>query len=375
MIVRFFRLPQSESSALLCGPRGTGKSRWVRHALADCWVIDLLQSDVYLDYAARPSLLRERCLARRLQGPVVVDEIQELPHLLDEMQWLIDNQKIQFVATSSNPRKLNPGRLSVLEMRPLTLQEVVAFSPWDNLKQLMVSGLMPSHFLSADPCEELRFYVGKYLKEQVSGVQNVAAFSTFLRTLAVANGELLNHEDTARAVGVSAKVTRTYFALLEESLWGFRLSPSKQGKERRLVKTEKFYLCDVGLASWLAGRKPEPGTPEFAQALHHLILLELMAYRSYRKPNLDITFWRTAGGREVDFLVDERRLAIEVKASAMVYESDLKELTALREEAPVGRRVVVSLSLQPGEIKDRFGPVSILPLADFVAQLWADQLV
>jgi predicted AAA+ superfamily ATPase len=77
----------------------------------------------------------------------------------------------------------------------------------------------------------------------------------------------------------------------------------------------------------------------------------------------------------VDFLLDDKALAIEVKASTRVHEAELKSFTALSEDAPVKKRVVVSLETYPREVQDHCGPIVILPWRDFLAQLWSGGLL
>src|SRR3989338_463316 len=91
-------LPPAKS-AFLWGPRKVGKSTWIRRHMESALVIDFLKTDVFADYASRPSLLRERYSdTKRL---VVIDEVQKVPDILDEVQWLIDNHGISFLLTGS----------------------------------------------------------------------------------------------------------------------------------------------------------------------------------------------------------------------------------------------------------------------------------
>jgi len=87
---------------------------------------------------------------------------------------------------------------------------------------------------------------------------------------------------------------------LEDTLLGFRISPWRKAKNRRLIETEKFYLFDVGVTNYLSRRAPRIGTPEFGKSFEHYILMELKAYQAYRNPELDIRYWRTSSGFEVD---------------------------------------------------------------------------
>ena len=386
-ITRLLSLPANRST-FLWGPRKSGKSTWLRHSLSEAWIIDLLQSDVFADYLSRPALLREQCLGKRLQpgSLVVLDEVQKLPALLDEVHWLIENCGLRFILTGSSARKMRRGQSNLLggraarrELKPLCMKEILPVElDGPSIEKIMRSGLLPSHYLSEDPEDELRSYVGDYLKEEIAAesvVQNLPAFSAFLRTAAICNGELLNYQNVARDVGVSAKVVSSYFTILEDTLLGYRLNPWRRAGSRRLIQTDKFYLFDVGVANWLCRRRPTTGTPEFGKSFEHLVLMELLAFRAYRSLDLEICFWRTASGLEVDFLVDDRRLAIEVKSSHRVHVSDLSGLSALSDEGPVGERIVVALVTQPLLLTDRAGTVRVLPFSQFVAELWSGALL
>jgi predicted AAA+ superfamily ATPase len=385
IISRLLQMPDlSRHSVFLWGPRKTGKSFWTKQHLPKAPIIDLLKTDTLAEYAARPALLRERfgtTVSLHQRGPIVIDEIQKVPALLDEVHWLIENRSLTFLLTGSSARKLRRGHANLLagrawrrEMKPLCFAEVGEF----DLERVMVSGLLPPHFLSPDPLEDLRAYVSNYLREEIIAeglVSNLPAFSEFLRVAALTSSELLNYTNVAREVGVSAKVVRGYFEILEDTLLGYRLRPWTRGTRRRLIQTEKFYLFDVGVANYLIRRTPRIGTPEFGKSFEHYIFMELLAYRAYRAPDLDIRYWRTSTGREVDFLLDDRALAIEVKASPRVHEAELKSFAALSEDGPVKKRIVVSLDTQPREVQDHYGPVVILPWREFLAQLWSGVLL
>ncbi len=304
-------------SAFLWGPRKTGKTYWINRHFSDSILIDLLKTDLFADYASHPSLLRERYQGHK--GLVVIDEIQMVPDLLNEIHWLIENTEVSFLMTGSSVRKLRRGHANLLAgrawrytMTPLSWAETEGF----DLEQIIISGLLPPHFLSPDPIQDLRSYVADYLKEEIAAeavTQNIPAFAEFLRVAALTSGELLNYTNVGRETGVSAKVVRNYFKILEDTLLGFRVSPWRKAKNRRLIETEKFYLFDVGLANYLARRTPKVGTPELGHSFEHYILMELKAYQAYRNPELDIRYWRTSTGFSVDFILGDMYVAIEVK--------------------------------------------------------------
>jgi predicted AAA+ superfamily ATPase len=353
-----------------------GKSFWIRQTLPEATLIDLLQSDVFGEYASRPALLRER-YGKRGPGLIVIDEIQKLPALLDEVHWLIEHTGRSFLLTGSSARKLRRGHANLLAGRawrrmmvPLSASEVGDL----DLERAMLSGLLPPHYLSPDPREELRAYVGDYLREEIAGealVRNLPAFAEFLRVAALTTSELLNYTNVARETGVSAKVVRTYFDILEDTWLGFRVAPWKRARRRRLIETEKFYLFDVGVANFLARREPRPGSAEFGKSFEHWVLMELRAWQAYLAPDVPIWFWRTSAGHEVDFVVGDLDLAVEVKGTGRVHEGDLRGLAALAEEQRVRRRIVVSLEREPRRIAPG---IEVLPWSTFVERLWAGDL-
>ncbi len=361
-------------SAFLWGPRRVGKTYWLQHGFLrrDDWYIDLLKTDEFAEYVSRPSLLRERYAG----GRVVIDEVQKVPALLDEVHWLIENRRASFLLTGSSARKLRrshanllAGRARRYEMGPLSYFETDGF----DFERAMWTGLLPPMFLSDDPEADLRAYVSDYLKEEIvaeSAARNIPVFSDFLRVAALTNAELVNYTNIAREVGVSAKVVRGYFEILEDTLLAFRLPPWRKTKNRRLIVTDKFYFFDVGVANWLARRRPRVGSREFGKSFEHFILMEVQNYRRYRDPDLDVRFWRTATGFEVDFILGDMDAAVEVKAGR-VHEGDLRALAALASEHTPGRRVVVSLEPRPR----RLGGVEVLPWQTFLEELWSGALV
>jgi len=362
-------------SAFLWGPRKTGKSYWIKRHFPDSPLIDLLKTEEFAEYASRPSLLRERYLD--YHGLIIVDEIQMVPDLLNEIHWLIENAGVNFLLTGSSARKLRRrhsnllgGRAWRYAMSPLAYPEASDF----DLEKIAVSGLLPPHFLSPDPIQDLRAYVADYLKEEIAAeavTQNIPAFSEFLMVSALTTGELLNYTNVARETGVSAKVVRAYFQILEDTLLGYRVPAWKKARNRRLIETEKFYLFDVGLTNYLARRTPKRGSSEFGKSLEQIILMELKAYQAYINPELDIRFWRTSTGFEVDFILNDMRVAVEVKSSNKIHSEHIKGLKALLEEHKVKRAIVVSLERNPRKLSNG---IEILPWKVFFEQLWAGEL-
>jgi len=362
-------------SAFLWGPRRVGKSYWIHHHFLTGreHLIDLLETDAFADYAARPALLRERWDGR----VTVIDEVQKIPALLDEVHWLIERRNASFLLTGSSARKLRQGHGNLLagrawrmEMGPLSATEISGF----DLERAMWAGMLPPLILSSDPDRDLRAYVADYLKEEIASEarqQNIPAFAEFLRVAALTSSELLNYTNVAREAGRSARVVRTYFQILEDTLLGHRLSPWTRSQDRRMILTEKFYLFDVGVTNYLARRRPVVGGSDVGKSLEQWVLMELMNFRRYRRPDLDIRFWRTSSGLEVDFVLGDMQTAVEVKGARRVHDGDLGGLRALRSSHRVQHSIVVSLESAPRRLECG---IEILPWAVFLERLWGGDL-
>lgn len=362
-------LPQGKS-CFLWGPRKAGKSYWIREHLKNCVLIDLLKTDVFTEYASRPALLRERF--QNEKKLIVIDEVQKIPSLLDEVHWLIENSRSQFLLTGSSARKLRKGHANLLggrawrrTMLPLSYGEVSGF----DLEEALRSGMLPPHFLSEAPLEELRSYVADYLKEEIASealTQNIPAFNDFLRVSAITSGELLNYTNITRECGINQRAVRVYFDILENTFLGTRLQAWTKSKKRRLIRADKFYFFDVGVANYLAKRHPVVGNSDFGKAFEHFIFMELLAYQNYVDPEMPFSYWRSSSGYEVDFILGSKEIALEVKAGK-VHSGDLSGLKALHEDGPVKRSIIVSMEEQPRRIEK---DIEILPWKIFLQQLW-----
>lgn len=382
---RLLKLPlSSEQSCFLWGPRQTGKSTVLKNLFPQAIRYDLLLSSTYQRLMLRPSLLREELMAAELNGasqsaPVIIDEIQKLPVLLDEVHWLIENKKLRFILCGSSARKLRRGHANLLggravryELHPLVFPEISAFS----LIKALNAGLIPRHYDNPQPQRLIQSYVGDYLKEEIVAealTRNIPAFSRFLEVAALSNGEIVNYTNIARECGVSSPTVKEYFQILEDTLIGSHLPAFQKRKKRRLVTSPKFYFFDLSPVIHLTRReKVQPGSELFGRALEHYVFMEITAHASYSDLYYPVAYWRTTSGFEVDFILGDHEIAIEVKATEMANESHLKGLRRFREEYAVRRALLVSLDPTPRKTQDR---IEILPWKTFLKELWAGRIL
>jgi predicted AAA+ superfamily ATPase len=364
-------------SAFLWGPRKTGKTTLLRQQFPDaCW-IDLLDYDLFFLLSQRPNRLRQ-IVESQSSKTVVIDEVQKIPHLMDEIHYLIENRHYQFILSGSSARKLKRGKINLLggrawrfELYPLVTKEIGSI----DLDRSLVSGFLPSHYLSPDSAMDLKAYVGDYLKEEIQAealTRNLPAFSRFLQSAAITNGMLLNYSNAARESGVSVKTIREYYQILEDTLVGRQLPPWKKSKKRRLIETAKFFFFDVGIVSSLLGyRSITPSTTEYGRAFEHFILQECWAYRHYSRLDFPISYWRTASGSEVDLILGDAEVAIEIKSSENV-ESRTKGLHLFLEEFKCKKSIIVSRDPLPRKLESK---IMVLPWQFFCDQLWNGDII
>jgi len=379
MYRRALRLSLTEKeSCFLWGARQTGKSTLLKERYNTPFYYDLLKSDVYRRLIDEPSLLREELTASNVTGdnqeqPVIVDEVQKIPDLLDEIHWLMENRGIRFILCGSSSRKLKRGHANLLggravryELHPLTRGEIPQF----DLIRALNRGLLPRMYDSPNYTRLLQAYVSDYLREEIAAeavTRNIPAFSRFLDVAGIGNGEIINYQNVASECGVSGPTVKEYFQILEDTLVGTNLPAFRRRAKRRVILSPKFFFFDVGIAGYLCKRgKIEPGSSTFGRAFEHFIYMELMAHRSYSEAFFPLSYWRTASGFEVDFIVGEGEIAIEVKSSSQVNYRDLKGIRAFREEHSPRRSIVVSRDRVPRTTEDG---IEILPWKHFLEML------
>lgn len=354
----------------------TGKSFLLRKLYPDVPYYDLLRSETFLKLSMRPQVIREEIediVSRKaFRGPVVIDEIQKLPLLLDEVHAMIEDMNIQFILTGSSARKLRRrgtnllgGRAWTRKLHPLCSAEIGEY----DLHKIFHYGSLPAVYDSEYPEEDLKAYCGTYLQQEIAeeGVaRKIDAFSRFLRTVALFNGEQINYEAWASDAAVPARTIREYFSVLEDTLLGEMLSPWKCGRKRKSVSAGKFYLFDLGVRNTLASiRHVEPGTEAWGRAMEHFVYTELRSYLDYTNDPRELTFWRTRDNREVDFIIGEDT-AIEVKTTSKPSERHIKNLLDLAAEGNFSHLVLVCAVDTPR----RLGEVEIVPLNLFLERLW-----
>jgi uncharacterized protein len=375
---RFLRSP--EGSFFLFGPRGTGKSTWLRSAREETIWLDLLDPEAQRIYLARPERLGELIAGRPQIANVVIDEIQKAPALLDVVHALTESDKrLRFVLTGSSARKLRrgaanllAGRLVEARMHPFMAAELGAAF---DLQRALAIGLVPLVWHAADPAATLRAYASLYLREEVQAealVRDIGAFARFLESISFSQGSLLNLAEVARDCQVGRKTVEGYLGILEDLLLSFRLPVFSKRAKRILVAHEKFYYFDAGVYRSLRPAGPLDRPEEIAgMALEGVVAQHLRAWIDYRVAGEKLYYWRTKSGTEVDFVVygPEVFWAIEVKHAAKVSSKDVRGLRAFREDYPEASACLLYM----GKERLSLDGILCMPCEEFLAGLQPDR--
>ncbi len=373
----------SRGSSFLFGPRQVGKSTLVHSWMSEQdFYLNLLPERTYFAHARDPGLFRQEVLAHVAAHPqalIVVDEVQRIPGLLNEAHDLIEAKGLRFLLTGSSGRKLRRGGANLLGGRarmrhlfPLLASELG--SSFDLERALRV-GVLPylwaNELTVAEEREFLASYVDTYLREEIQAegvVRAIAPFTRFLDIAAADDGAIVNFSTVARECGVSVKTAQSYYEILEDTFVALRVDPYLKSARRRLVAHPRYYLFDPGVTNALAGQLHGSLGPETrGRRFEQFIVTQLQASLSYLCAGVDLRFWRTHLGAEVDLLLcrgSSILAAVEIKSS----ERELRDLRGLRlflEDHPR----VPAFAVGPIERARQLDSVSVVPWRELFERL------
>lgn len=377
LVSRFFQVP--DRSCFLLGPRGAGKSTWLRDRLPDALYLDLLDPALHRRLDARPERLRELLAGSPGKDTVVIDEIQRVPELLTVIHAVLEGPSPpRFVLTGSSARKLRRGGVDLLggravhrTMHPFMAAELSEF----DLDQALRIGLLPLVMGAPDPSDVLDAYASLYLDQEVRAeglTRNISGFTRFLEAVSLSHGTQLNVAAVARECEVERKVVAGYVGILEDLLLAFRLPVFRRRAKRATVVHEKIYLFDAGVFRSIRPKGPLDRPEEMdGQALEGLVAQHLRAWAAYSRHDAAVHFWRTRAGAEVDFVVygESGLQAFEVRNARKVHSADLRSLRTFRDDYPEAETAM----LHRGSERSRVGDIWCLPVQDFLRRMVPDR--
>lgn len=361
-------------SFFLFGPRGTGKTFWLKSKIKNGFFIDLLNEEIFFTLLKNPHQI-EHMVPKNFKNWIVIDEIQKIPALLNEVHRMIESYGYKFVLTGSSARKLRKkgvnllaGRAIFYNMFPLTALELkIDF----NIKKSLQFGQLPIAYCQADPKDYLSSYVYTYLKEEVMQeglVRNAGSFARFLQTASFSQGSILNVTEIAREAGVERKTVEDYFQITQDLLLADRISVFTKKAKRKTISRQKFYYFDVGVYRTLRPMGPFDMPEDIGDiALESLVFQELKAINSYFQFEYEIYFWQTIDKMEIDFILYGVKglIGIEVKSSKKIYPKDLKALKVFQSDYPSAKLYI----FYAGERHLYFDKIIAVPVIEAIKNL------
>lgn len=375
MFNRILKLPlNGQNSIFLFGPRGTGKTSWLKKHLPDSIYLDLLDFSVYSVLSADPNRL-EKLIPPNYTDWIIIDEVQRVPELLNEVHRLIESKKYRFLLTGSSARSLKrygtnllAGRALRYYMHPLVVQEI---GDDFNFNHALQFGLLPMAVTHEDPKKYLQTYVQTYVREEVlqEGLtRSIGSFTRFLEIASFSQGNTINFSEVARELGIDRKRVSEYFDILEDLLIAKRITPFAQRAKRKLVAHQKFFFFDTGVFRALRPMGPLDKLEEVdGAALETLFLQSLQAINDYYSLDYSIHFWRTHTGQEVDFVLygPHGMHAFEIKRSSKLSTKSFKGLKAFAADYPEAKLNII----YQGKLKEYHGNITAIPFVDALREL------
>lgn len=353
---RLFAAPRG--SYFLFGPRGSGKSTWLRHLHPDAHWVDLLDEGRFQQYLVDPSLFSAELELLADRTTVVVDEIQRLPNLLNTVHQKIEAKRLRFALSGSSARKLRRSGVNLLAGRAV-LRHLHPYLPEElgaelRLSDILQTGALPIIHAAEDRADALSSYVRLYLKEEVQAeavTRNLAGFARFLPIAALFHGQRLNVASLARDAGVARTTVQGYLQILDDTLFTFQIPAYEARLRVREKRHPKLYWVDPGLVR-AVGAATGPADGGGVGSLFEGWIAQCMrAYNDYSGLYDELAYWAPADAMhtEVDFLLRRGRrfIAIEVKASNKWRSDMAKGLRAIADLKGVERRIAVYTGTMP----------------------------
>ena len=354
MFKRCFSIPlEHHDSCFIFGPRGTGKTNWLKNNVSEANIyIDLLDSITYRRLKSQPERLKE-IIPHKFKGWIILDEVQKIPELLNEVHRLIEHDHQRFILTGSSARQLRrkgvnllAGRAIHYSMHPLIIQELGASF---QLEKAISHGMLPATYTYSDPIGYLATYVDTYLREEVMHeglTRNISAFARFLEVASFSQGSVVNASEIAREVGIDRQVIQNYFRILDDLLLSHTLPVFTKRAKRRLITSEKFYYFDAGIYQNLRPKGILDSRSEIGGiALETLFFQSILAINDYFRLNYQFYYWRTSSGVEVDFIAygENALYAFEIKHSQTITPKMLNGLRHFKQDYPIAKLYIIYL--------------------------------
>lgn len=372
---RLTTLFQQYPFVTVTGPRQSGKTTLCRVAFPELDYANLEAPD-QRDFAESDP----RGFLAQFDDGAIIDEVQHVPALLSYLQVVADErgQNGLFVLTGSEQFRLSDaigqslaGRTALLRLLPFSLAERQLAGVSGAVDDILYSGFYP-RIIDQDlnPTQALGDYFETYVERDVrrlGEISNLSNFRRFVRLCAGRVGQLVNLSSLGADAGVSHPTARAWLTVLEASYIVFQLPPYYANIRKRLVKSPKFYFCDVGLAAYLIGietAKQVATHPLRGALFENAVVVEALKHRFNRGSQANLSFFRDSKGLECDLLYPDGSgfAAFEVKSGATIGSDYFRSLHRVAEVVP---EITSKTVVYGGDTSQSRSDSEVVTLADF----------
>ena len=362
----------------ITGPRQSGKTTLIQSMFPDLPYYSLENPDTKAMAMGDPRAF----LLQHGEG-MVLDEVQNVPELQSYLQGIVDEHRdLKYILSGSSQFKLQnsitqslAGRTAVLELFPLSINEVAEVACSYSIDKLMLQGFYPAIY-AGDNIPRLFYpsYMRTYLERdvrQLLQVKDLYQFQTFLRLCAGRIGSLYNASELSNEVGISVNTVRSWLSLLQASYIVFMVHPYAENSRKRLTKIPKLYFYDTGLACYLLGIENETQLSSDRMRGHlfeNMVVADIVKHRANEGKSTELMFYRDSNGNEIDLLVPVGQAleGYEIKSSSTYNSSFEKGFHGITEQldSRLARRAIVYCGSQ-----ERYGsPIEVLNYASLLTQ-------
>ena len=332
----------------ITGPRQSGKTTLAREVFKGYKYASLENFDL-----REAALSDPKGFLNTFTAPVIFDEIQRVPDLLSYIQTRVDEDKRagQYILTGSHQPLLGQsvsqslaGRTGILRLLPLSIEELISAGYDLTRDEYLYQGFMPRLYDTAIDAKNLyRDYFATYVEKDLRlllNVKDLNSFETFVKLLAGRVGQLINLSSLSSDVGVSVQTISQWLSVLEASFIIFRLPCYYENFGKRMVKSQKLYFSEPGLAAWLLGiSSPEQVArdPLFGGLFENMVVAEALKSRLNAGEMPELYFLRDSQGLEIDIVFrasHDRLIPIEIKGGSTWNKDFCKNLLKLRKLSP-----------------------------------------
>ena len=350
-------------AVLVTGARQVGKSTMLKElAREENRTFVTMDNDLARDLAKSDP----RLFFQTYKPPVLIDEIQKAPELLEYIKILCDEseERGRFWLTGSQRKKLMEksretlaGRLGILKLYGLSYREKhgildpvpLDFSPdclmkrkenvpdndiADVFDHIWKGGYADVQEASGEMSQlYYQSYIDNYLVADAvndEGISDIDGFKRFIRSCAALVGQLVNYRTLGEAAGVSDQTAKKWLMILQDMDVIYLLEPYSNNELQRLIKTPKLYFCDTGLCAYLT-RWLTPGSLQEGAASGHFyenyVVMELVKNYAYARDGAVLSFYRDNNSKEIDIFVEENGKIhpLEIKKSANPDKRDIRK--------------------------------------------------